>query len=85
MWPFYQPGRTSEHVRTVALAVNAEATAQRRSPRRAKGERLSHVARAGAEVFEKPSDDGRIFYPSPRQVTPVRVRLTDQTSSNHSL
>jgi hypothetical protein len=36
------------NVRTVAR------TAQGRSPRRAKGERLSRVARAGAEVFEKP-------------------------------
>lgn len=57
--PFGQPGRASEHARTAAPFTGA--TAQKKRRRRVGDERgasLAAGARAGAEVFEKPSGDG---------------------------
>lgn len=57
--PFGQPGRASEHARTAAPFTGA--TAQKKRCRRVEDERgasLAAGARAGAEVFEKPSGDG---------------------------
>lgn len=58
--PFGQPGRASEHARTAAPFTGA--TAQKKSRCRRVGDErgasLAAGARAGAEVFEKPSGDG---------------------------
>lgn len=56
--PFGQPGRASEHARTAAPFTGA--TAQKRCRRVVdeRGASLAAGARAGAEVFEKPSGDG---------------------------
>lgn len=58
--PFGQPGRASEHARTAAPFTGA--TAQKKMTEvvssGTSGASLAAGARAGAEVFEKPSGDG---------------------------
>lgn len=56
--PFGQPGRASEHARTAAPFTGATAQKRCRRVGDERGASLAAGARAGAEVFEKPSGDG---------------------------
>jgi len=56
-WPFDQPGRASEHARTAAPFNGGYGTMRYTNCVSSSERSVSRGARAGAEVFEKPSGD----------------------------
>lgn len=79
--PFGQPGRASEHARTAAPFTGATAQKRCRRVGDERGASLAAGARAGAEVFEKPSGDGERRRRRRRRRSGVSVRSRLDLSS----